>query len=346
MNKKSQLQFTHRCSVLLESGISLSETFEILIKLEKVKRNKQVLEKMKGDVQKGISLTKSMLNTGISFDPTLISMISFGESAGILSQSMRQAREILEKGSLIKRKLLGALIYPAFIAGATIVMTLFLVMYIFPKIIPLFMSMDITLPFLTRAVQSLYLLLLHYGIWIGLGFISVSFIFVVAYKKNIKIKLKTQTMLLTLPILGTFLQKYFLSTFCRSIGTLLESGQNLPKILEQVSESSTTEVYKRVWHFVQLETIKGGNISSALNSFATLVPSMVPDMLSIGERTGSLSSMFHHISRIYEEELDEIIKQLSTVIEPVLMIGMGLIVGSVALSIILPIYEVTNHLTH
>ncbi len=346
MNKKSQIQFAHKCSILLESGISLSETLELICRLEKSKKNLTTIIGIKENVAKGISLSRSIVLTKVKFEPTLLSMITFGEESGILASAMRQALEILEKGNLIQKKLIGALIYPAFIAAATVAMTVFLVMYIFPKIIPLFSSLNITLPFLTRAVRGLYEFIIHFGLGTGLlGFIFLS-LFIFLYKRKISFRTKVQEHLLKLPGLGPLLQKYYLVSACRSLGTLLECGQTLPVILLQISLSSPSEVYKKSWKVVHDEINRGIPISNSLQLFKKYIPQIVPDMLSIGERTGSLASMFHHVSRMYEEELDEFCKQLGTIIEPVLMIGMGLIVGSVALSIILPIYEVTNHLSH
>lgn len=346
MNKKSQLQFAHRCAILLESGISLSEALTLIINLEKSTKGKHILCTIKENVEKGISLSKSIHTSKARFDPTLFSMISFGEKSGILAPSLRQALEILEKGGQIHKKLVGALIYPGFIALATLGMSLFLVMYIFPKIIPLFSSMDITLPLLTRAVRWLYESALHYGFWILANSALLTILFSILYKKKKRFRSQVQVLLLLTPGLGTIFKKYFISTFCRTTGTLLECGQTLPSILSQISESATFGVYRRAWKIAQKEIERGIPLSTSLRLFKSLFPELVPDMLSIGERTGSLASMFSHISKMYEEEIEEFIQQLGTIIEPVLMIIMGLVVGSVALSIILPIYEVTNHLTH
>ncbi len=128
------------------------------------------------------------------------------------------------------------------------------------------------------------------------------------------------------------------------MATLLDCGQSLPTILDQIATSATFGPYKKAWKISRDEVERGVSLSQSLRSFQLFFPSMVSDLLGIGERTGSLASIFHHISRLYEQELEDFIKQLSTSIEPILMIAMGLVVGSVALSIILPIYEITNHL--
>jgi type IV pilus assembly protein PilC len=346
MNKKTQLQFMQRSAVLLESGVSLLDTLIMIERLETNKRNKAILNKVVKKVGEGLPLSKSLAESGCKFEPTLVSMITFGESAGLLAQCMRQGLGILEKGNHVKNKLLGALVYPGFILLATIGMTSFLVMYIFPKIVPLFSSMNIQLPLLTRIVQWIYQTTLSYGLYVFCAFLMVVSSSMWLYKKKKQFKKYFQLALLRIPLIGVQLKKYNITISCQSVGTLLESGQKLPLILEQVSAGSSLEIYKEIWNSVRLKTIEGATVSSELKRYPKFVPAIIPDMLSIGEKTGTLATMFLNISRMYEEELDEFCKHLSSSIEPVLMIGMGLVVGSIALSIILPIYEVTNHLTH
>jgi type IV pilus assembly protein PilC len=346
MNRKEQIQFAQRCAVLLESGISLSEVVVMVKNLERRKKYKIKFELLNENILRGTSFFKSLLHSGFSLSPMLLSMLNFGESSGLLPHSLRQAAEVLEKSDQIRRKLIGALIYPGFIAMATVGMTVFLVMYIFPKIIPLFSSMNIDLPLITRLVKSLYEGTIQYGMVIGSLLIVLITSGTILYKKNNFFRYKIQFCILRSPIIGLLLQKYKTAVTCKIVGTLLESGQTLPKILEQVATTEVSGVYKEIWRGAEEQAQKGISLSTSLQKFKFAIPIMIPDMLKIGERTGTLSHMFLQISKMYEEELDEFVKQLNTVIEPVLMIGMGLIVGSVALSIILPIYEITNHLTH
>jgi type IV pilus assembly protein PilC len=330
----------------MESGISLSECLGIVIGIEKIRKKREIFEKIKRRVDGGMGFSKSIVEFIPKFDPRLLSLISFGESSGILALSLRQGISVIEKGSQIKKKLVGALIYPAFIGLATIGMTLFLVLYIFPKIIPLFSSMNITLPLLTRCIRYLYFFLFSYGIGSTLFLVLFGGAFILLYKKSYIFRYKTELIFLRLPFLGPILQKYYITEVCRSVSTLLECGQLLPTVLEQVSGAATLEPYKKFWLFAREEIIRGSSVSSAITSQQYLFPGIVGNMLSIGERAGSLVSMFKYISNVFEEDLEQIIKQISTSIEPVLMIVMGIVVGSVALSIILPIYEITNHLSH
>lgn len=344
MNKKSQLQFIHQCSILLGAGVSLSEALFLIISMEHNKKKVHALTAIKESVEKGQLFSKSIENSIRKFDPHLLSVIAFGERAGILPLSLAQARDMREKSNTLRRKLIGSLIYPGFIALATVGMSLFLVVYIFPKIIPLFSSLNIKLPLLTRMVRALYELLAHQGFAIAVGVLATMSLFALLYRKNHKTRCLAQRIFLHIPILGKTYIKYILTDQMRSIGTLLECGQALPGIIEGLAESVYLEDYKKIWEETYRKTLRGVSLSTSLST-TKIIPVIVPNMISIGERTGSLSVMCKNIAHMYEQELDDFIKQVSMSIEPILMIVMGLVVGSIALSIILPIYEITNHLT-
>lgn len=297
------------------------------------------------EVDKGISFSKSIYISMAGFDKSILSMISYGELSGVLAFSIKQTVEIISKKDEIKKKIISSLIYPLFIAIATIGMTLFLVLYIFPKIIPLLSSMNVKLPLLTLAIKRLYELLYSYGIYISISMIFIIGIFLFLYKKIRSIRILIHSLLLKIPILGEFLKKYSVGSYFQLFSMLFENGQSTQNIITQSYSSAIFEPYKRVWSN-SIEFIdKGIPLSEFMSKNRIVFPSMVIDMVSIGEKTGTIGLMFGNISRAYNEEIDLFIKRFSSLIEPALMILMGIMVGSVALSIILPIYELTNHLS-
>ncbi len=345
MNKNKQIQFIEKLGNLMDSGISMEETLSIIINMEYSKKDKKTLEKIKENIIKGIPLSKSIVSSGIRSDPILISMISYGESSGLLSSSIKQAREILEKSKDIKKKIIGSLVYPSFIAIATILMTVFLVMYIFPKIIPLFISMNIKLPMITRLVKKIYEYTIHYGFYTTIFISIIIFLVFYFYKKSYSFRFHLHKVLISSPIVGEIMKKYCLSMNCKSIGILLDNGENLASILSKAKYLGILLPYSESWNMAYKSVLKGIPLSEFMRNEKTLFPNMTSDMLSIGERTGTLGNMCKSVARIYENEIDSFIRQFSSFIEPILMIFMGIVVGGIALSIILPIYEVTNHLS-
>lgn len=346
MNKKQQLHFIHMCGVLLESGISIREALSIIQKQNQNKKQGSIIQKIQEKVEKGMPLSKSITDSGIKLEPTLAAMITFGENSGTLSASLLRGIDMIETSGNMKRKIIGALVYPTFIGIATLVMTLFLVMYIFPKIMPLFTSMNIRLPFLTRLLLLTYTFLASSWIILLFCLILASAIFVYLYKRKQLFRTKIQCCILVSPAIGKFFQFYHVATFSSSVASLLEVGQSLQNICSQLETGTSNEVYKKIWVDSRSKIEKGIALSECLQIHQKAVPSLAIDLISIGEKTGTLSHMFTQINKIFTDQIDDATKKLGTVLEPFLMIGMGLIVGSVALSIILPIYEITNHLTH
>lgn len=340
-----QIFFAQRLSLLLSSGISIVDSLKMIMNIENSKYRKAVYMNITRDIEHGISLGKSINDMKLRFSNTLIVLIRNGEESGRLSESLYQAYQYLEKGDEIKKKIIGSLIYPCFIVVATILMTLFLIIYIFPKIIPLLSSLNIKLPLITRVVQWIYYLLISYGIWMFIGLIIVLISSKIIVKKSQKIRYKVHKCIISIPFISKYIKIHMMSSVCNMSEILLSSGKSLTDVLIFSSDSSRNLVYKDIFNEIYIQSVRGVSLSNSLKRYAKYFPSLLIDMCELGERTGNMALMFKHCSRIFEQDIDNTIKKFSSLIEPVLMIFMGLIVGSVALSIILPVYEITNSLS-
>ncbi len=336
-----QIFFAQRLSLLLNSNISIVEALTMMKNIDESLPRKYIYEILIGDIEKGISLSKSIKNTKLKINDLLFVLIQNGEEGGNLSEALLKAFHYLEKKNDLKKKIVSSLVYPCFIVIATICMTLFLILYIFPKIIPLLSSLNIKLPLMTRIVQSLYNFIISYGMH---SVILCSFIFLI-YKiliiKNKHIRYKIDTLVLSI----TAIKKYYTTSFCIMGEMILSSGKSLPDLAKFLSNSSQNTVYRDLFNKIYIESTHGISLSESLKKYNRYFPSLLLDMCTIGEKTGSLGVMLGHCGRIFEQDMENILKRFSSLIEPVLMIFMGLIVGSIALSIILPVYEITNHLS-
>jgi type IV pilus assembly protein PilC len=340
-----QLFFAQRLSLLLNSGISISESLKIMSNIENSRTRKGVYGKIIENLEHGMSFGKSLRRNEIKLDNLLVNLINNGESTGRLGESLLLAHGYLEKRSEMKKKLVSSLIYPGFIVVTTIGMTLFLILYIFPKIIPLLSSLNIKLPLITRIVLASYHFLIFYGIYSFLLFFLISIILVFLIKKSQKIKNKFHLLVISIPFFSKYLKIYMISNMCTIGEMMLSSGRSLPDSIIFFRDFYKNLIYKSIFREMYKESVQGINFSSSLNKNKKFFPRLLIDMISLGERTGSLSTMFGHCSKIFEQDMDNFLKKFSSLIEPILMVFMGLIVGSVALSIILPVYEITNHLT-
>jgi len=340
-----QIFFSQRLSLLLDSGISLIDSLNIIRSMDTSKSRRMVFDILIKDCEHGISLSKSIIQSKVKFDLLLITLIKNGEYSGSLISALSQISKNLEKRNELKKKIISTLIYPIFIFIATICMSLFLILYIFPKILPLLGTLDIKLPFLTIVVKTLYEYSIHYGIQFSIIIILLISLFFFLMNKYIYIKSIIDKFLLILPFLGIYLKLQILASLCSTGEMLLSSGRSLSEFHLFSSESSSNIIYKRAFKNIYLESIKGVSFSNSMKSYNNLFLQTMIDMCSIGERTGNLALMLGHCSTIFDQDIDIFFKRFSSLIEPILMIFMGLIVGSIALSIILPVYEITNHLT-
>lgn len=340
-----QIDFAQRLSILLGSGISIVEALSMMRNIESRTKIKLVYADFISNIEHGVSLSKTITSSGLKFNNLLMVMIKNGEGSGNLSEALLQAHTYLLKKSELKKKIISALVYPGFIVVATVLMALFLILYIFPKIIPLLTSLDIKLPLMTRMVQMIYYFMISYGLYSFIGFVILCLLFRYAIRRSVFVKYNVHLATISLPILHKYI-KINLMIVLSSVGEmLLGSGRGLQELLIFAKEYNTNVVYKEVFDHMYVESTNGVALSVSMNKCKKLFPPLLIDMVSIGERTGNLAEMFGHTSRIFEQDIENLLKRFTSLIEPTLMIFMGLIVGSIALSIILPVYEITNHLS-
>ncbi len=340
-----QIFFAQRLSLLLDSGISIVEALNMMRNIDVSLKRKKIYEILIKNAEKGVSLSKSIKNLALVMDNILIVLIQNGEQGGHISSALSQAYVYLEKKNDMKKKIISSLIYPGFIVIATIAMTFFLILYIFPKIIPLLKSLDIKLPLITRIVQELYYFLISYGIYFGVSMILLVVLLRFIIRKNKFMKYKLHSGILLVPYIHSYIKIYMMISICGMGEMLLSSGKGLPDMIIFSRESSRNIVYKKVFGNIYDESIQGISFSNSLRKYSRYFPPLLIDMCALGERTGSLGSMLGHCTKIFEQDIDNILKRSTSLIEPTLMVFMGLIVGSIALSIILPVYEITNHLS-
>ncbi len=344
-NNSNQIFFAERLSLLLQSGISIADSINIIMKIDSGTKRTKFYNLIITDINKGIPLSKSIQINNIKFNTLLIQLIQNGEASGTLHNSLKQASEFLKKKSELKEKIISSLIYPAFIVFFTLIMTLFLILFIFPKILPLLNSLKIQLPLITRFIQSLYLISIKYGIYIIIIMLLMIFLTHFIFKKNKKIRIKTYKTLINLPIVGNYFKMYFTINLCHTGEIFLNSGNSVIDLIKINYEYNKNDLYAESYLEVNKQLSKGISLWNALSIQNNIFPQLLIHMCGIGEKTGNLPNMFSNCAKVFDYEIDNILKKFTSLIEPTLMVTMGLIVGGVALSIILPIYEITNNLS-
>jgi len=342
---KKQTFFAKRLSFLIRAGVPMLESMHVIKAQAKGRNETKIFQKIINDVANGQTLSNSLRKFKNIFGNFTINVVKAGESSGTLMKNLDYLAEELKKRSLLRKKIKSALIYPAIITVATFGLTGFLTLYIFPKIIPIFSSLGAGLPFTTRAIIWLTQFLRGYGLIILgiLVLLTIAFIFI---KKHIfKVQFFYDGLLLRLPIIGAIVKNYNLTNIMRTMSILLNSGMSLNESLAVASDTTDNVRYKKAFEHISKGVMKGQTVSHLIKKYTFLFPPMLTHMLSIGEKSGNLSNTFGYLSEYYEHEFEEQTRNLSSTIEPVLMIIMGIMVGFVAISIISPIYELTGSIS-
>jgi type IV pilus assembly protein PilC len=344
MSTKDQTFFVKRLSFLIKAGIPVLDSLAMIKDQTKKKSYSKILDKIIADVANGQNLSNSLAKFPGMFSEFSVNIIGFGESSGILSENLEYLADELKKKQQLKKKVVGAFVYPIVVTFATFGITGFLMVYLFPKIMPVFQSLHMKLPLSTRLVIFLSNFIRFNGLYIfgGLVFLTLGFLYLL--KKNKTFRFYFDKSVLKIPLIGDILRDYNLANSTRTIGLLLKGGVTVSEAIPIAEKTSSNLVYKEEFKKLSESINRGDKISLYLSSRPDLFPEVLSQIVSVGERSGNLSNSLIYLSELYEAQVDDFTKNLSNLIEPALMIFMGILVGFIAISIITPIYSITQNL--
>lgn len=341
---KDQAFFVKKLSFLIKAGIPMRESLVMIREQTRKKGYALILDAVIDNVSNGQNLSTSLARFKNTFGDFAINIIGFGEQGGILSENLEYVAEELNKKQALRKKIISAAIYPIIVTIATLGITIFLMVYLFPKIMPIFTSLNMDLPLSTRIVISISKFVSHYG-FLSIAFLVIMLIaFLITLKKSQTVHFYFDKFLLKIPIIGKIIQDYNVANFTRTMGLLLRSGITMSEALPISARTTSNLVYKKEFKMLSSVVNRGAKISTHLVKQKKLFPDIVVQIISVGEHSGNLSNSLIYLSEMYEGEIDDFTKNISSLVEPVLMIFMGILVGFVAISIITPIYGITQHL--
>ena len=346
MSIKEQVFFMKRLAFLIKANVPILESLHMLKDQSMSKRQQRIVLKVIDDVSNGQTLSKSFGKFPRVFGDFGINIIKVGETSGTLSQNLEYLADELKKRHALQRKVTGAFIYPAVITVATLGITAFLMLYLFPKIMPVFSSLHMTLPLSTRIVIGATGFLQHWGISLVAVIIATFIGVTVALRKSKKFHFLFDRWLIGVPLVGTVVRQYNLASINRTLGLLLKSGITLSEALPMTADTTRNLVYRAEIMKVARGVTKGEQVSKYLGKNRMLFPDVVPQMVSVGERSGNLSNTLIYLSDMFDAEVDDFTKNISSLIEPAMMVIMGVLVGFIAVSIITPIYGITQNIGH
>jgi type IV pilus assembly protein PilC len=335
--------FTRQFSVMIDAGLPLVQCLDILGRQEPHKGFSTVILKVREDVESGAALADAMKKHPKTFDALYSNMIAAGEAGGILDTILKRLATYIEKAVKLKGEVKSAMIYPI----AVIVIAALVVGAILWKVIPtfaqLFAGLGAQLPLPTRIVIALSDGLVAYG-WIlivALGALGYAFKSYYATENGRRVVDRT---MLKMPILGDILRKVAVARFCRTLSTLLASGVPILDGLDITARTSGNAVIEDAIQTTRSGIERGETISGPLRE-TNVFPSMVVQMINVGETTGALDAMLSKIADFYEEEVDTAVAGLLTLMEPVMIAFLGVVVGGIVIAMYLPIFDLISKLT-
>jgi type IV pilus assembly protein PilC len=332
--------FTRQFSTMINAGLPLVQALDILATQSENPALKDVTRQVVFDVESGNTVADALRKHPKAFSELYVNMVAAGEAGGILDTILMRLAVFMEKNDALVRKVKGAMIYPGVIMSVAAIAITILLVFVIPTFQTMFASAGIALPLPTRIVIGLSHLLKTYW-WVLLGTIAGTFFVIKRYYATSGGKLNIDRMLLRLPVLGDVLRKSAVSRFTRTLGTLISSGVSILDGLEITAKTSGNRVIQDAI-MESRASIAGGETIAAPLKKSAVFPPMVISMIAVGEQTGGLDEMLTKIADFYDEEVDAAVSGLLALMEPVMIVFLGVIVGGMVVAMYLPIFDMVN----
>ena len=340
---KDKLMFTRNLSVMISSGMPLSRAIKSISLQTKSKKFSNILESLFKDIQEGLPFADGLMKYPGVFGDLFVNMIRVGEASGNLEEVLEILAVQLEKEHDLMSKVKGALTYPAVILVAMFGIGIIMLTYILPRIMSVFKDMEVELPLSTRVVIGISDVLRDHSILIMISFIILA-ISIKLFAMTISGKKTMSFIVINLPIISGIVIKVNCARFSRIYSSLLKSGVSVVESLRIISNTLTNYYYKNALKEGVEKIQKGIPLSKIIEAYPKIFPVIVAQMVAVGEETGKTESVLFKLADFYEGEISQITKNLSSIIEPVLMVIIGSAVGFFAVSMLQPMYSIMDNI--
>jgi type IV pilus assembly protein PilC len=330
--------FTRQLATMMKAGVPLLQAFDIVGKGHNNPAVAKLLGDIKADVETGSSLSASFRKYPLYFDALFCNLVGAGEQAGILDTLLDRLATYKEKIQAIKGKIKSALFYPISILVVAFIITAVIMIFVIPAFKTLFESFGADLPAPTLIVMSISDFFVSYW-WAIFGSIGGAlWFFFYTWKRSEKMQSTMDRLMLKLPIIGEIIRKATIARFSRTLSTMFSAGVPLVEALDSVAGASGNRVYFNATKRIQSEISTGTSLTVAMQN-AQVFPNMVLQMTAIGEESGALDSMLSKVADFYEAEVDDAVDAMSSLMEPVIMVVLGVLIGGLVIAMYLPIFK-------
>ncbi len=338
VSEKDISLFTRQLATMMKSGVPLLQAFDIVGRGHANPAVAKLLLDIKADVETGSSLSQAFRKYPLYFDALYCNLVAAGEQAGILDTLLERLATYKEKILAIKGKIKSALFYPIAVIVVAFIITAVIMIFVIPAFKDVFKSFGADLPAPTLLVIAISDFFVAYW-WAIFGIIFGGlYAFFEAWKRSEKVQMAMDRMLLRLPIFGDIIRKAVIARWSRTLSTMFAAGVPLVESLDSVGGAAGNYVYKNATKQIQGEVSTGTSLTNAMTN-VNLFPNMVTQMVAIGEESGALDSMLSKVADFFEQEVDDAVEAMSSLMEPIIMVVLGTLIGGMVVAMYLPIFK-------
>jgi len=341
LSQLERILFFRNLAAMMSAGLSLSLSLSMLEDQVRDRNAKRAIAAMAHDVNNGRRLSAAMAKYPSYFSQALVETVTVGEVAGVLSAKLDRIADDLEKDYTLSRKVLAAIAYPVIVLFVMVAVLIGLVIYVLPNVAKLFAELNAPLPLITSLMLSTSAFIVAHGFTL-LAIMVALLLALYFVAKRPWGRHAIHTVALRLPVVGLLIKEFNLVVFFRSLNSLIGSGSSLVDAVEISKKTLKNSVYRRALEKMRPALINGAPLTEALRPYPYLFPMQSQRIVGVGEQTGRFEETFGRLTTYYERSLEHRTEMMTTLLEPILVLVVGFFVGSVALTIFLPLYQVAN----
>ncbi|OYW31208.1 MAG: type II secretion system protein F [Methyloversatilis sp. 12-65-5] len=341
VTEKDITLFTRQLATMMKAGVPLLQAFDIVGKGAANGAVSRLLGDIKLEVESGSSLNQAFRKYPQHFDPLFCNLVSAGEQAGILDSLLDRLATYREKILAIKGKIKSAMFYPASVLGIAIIITAVIMIFVIPEFKKVFSSFGADLPAPTLVVIAISDAFVAYSWLIALIAVGAFVSFAYMLKRSLPLQIAVDRLLLRLPVMGDIVRKATIARWARTLSTMFAAGVPLVEALDSVGGAAGNHIYRMATKQIQSEVSTGTSLTVAMQN-TNVFPVMVIQMASIGEESGQLDAMLSKVADFFEQEVDDSVEALSSLLEPIIMVVLGTLIGGLVVAMYLPIFKVAQ----
>lgn len=330
--------FTRQLATMMKAGLPLMQAFDIVAKGHSNASMTKLLMEIRSDIEQGTSMADAFRKHPKYFDSFYCNLVEAGEAGGVLENLLDKLAVYKEKTQAIKKKIKSALTYPIAVMVVAIILILIMMMFVLPEFKKVYDGMGAEMPGLTQFMMGISDFMVEYGWLVIIGLIAIVAGLIQWHKHSPAMQKRVDALLLKLPIFGNIVEKGTIARWARTTATLFTAGVPLVEALDSVAGASGNIIYEEATKGIRNQVNQGSSLTSAMNA-TELFPNMVVQMASIGEESGALDDMLNKAAEFYEEEVDNAVATLSSLMEPIIMVVLGSIVGVILVAMYLPLFN-------